>query len=79
MKGIDVKMNLKLVDWAVGDFFFAFHKCFLVIKRSGLSYKDLITCYTSVVRPVLEYAAPVFHSNLTKEQCLKIESIQKGS
>ena len=48
-----------------------------LLKRSGLSYKDLITCYTSVVRPVLEYAAPVFHSNLTKEQCLKIESIQK--
>lgn len=49
----------------------------ILLKRSGLSNKDLITCYTSIVRPVLEYAAPVFHSNLTKEQSHKIEGIQK--
>src|SRR5258706_11388183 len=33
--------------------------------------------YMSVVRPVLEYASPVWHSSLTKEQSDRIEAIQK--
>jgi len=38
----------------------------------------LMTCYTkSVIRPVLEYACPVWHNSLTTEQSDRIETIQK--
>ena len=38
---------------------------------------DMPHFYNAVIRPVLEYACPVWHTGLTKEQCHKIESIQK--
>ena len=38
------------------------------LKRFNLPLCDLITIYTGYVRPILEYCAPVFHSNLTKKQ-----------
>ena len=34
------------------------------LKRAGISQSDLVTAYLSVVRPVLEYACPVWHTNL---------------
>ena len=34
------------------------------LKRAGISQSDLVTVYLSVVRPVLEYACPVWHTNL---------------
>ena len=36
------------------------------LKRAGISQTDLVTVYVSVVRPVLEYACPVWHTNLPK-------------
>jgi len=33
--------------------------------------------YTTVIRPVLEYACPVWHTSITNEQCIRLESIQK--
>ena len=33
--------------------------------------------YTAVIRPVLEYACPVWHSSITKEQSSRIESVQR--
>ena len=33
--------------------------------------------YTSVIRPVLEYVCPAWHTSLTKEQTKQIEVIQK--
>ena len=36
------------------------------LKRFNLPLCDLITIYTGYVRPILEYCAPVFHSNLTQ-------------
>ena len=35
------------------------------LKRAGISQSDLVTVYLSVVRPVLEYACPVWHMNIT--------------
>ena len=32
------------------------------LKRAGISQLDLVTVYISVVRPVLEYACPVWHT-----------------
>jgi len=33
--------------------------------------------YQSVVRPVLEYASPCWHLNLTKEQTKQLEDVQR--
>ena len=34
------------------------------LKRAGIGQHDLVTIYVSVIRPVLEYACPVWHTNL---------------
>ena len=34
------------------------------LKRSGVNQADLVTIYISVVRPVVKYACPVWHTNL---------------
>ena len=47
------------------------------LKRAGIRQTDLDNVYVSVVRPVLEYACPVWHTNLTKYLCDNIEMIQK--
>ena len=47
------------------------------LKHFNLPLSDLVTIYTGFVRPILEYCAPVFHSNLTKKQTIDIERIQK--
>ena len=36
------------------------------LNRSGISQLDLVTVYISIVSPVLEYAFPVWHTNLPK-------------
>ena len=33
----------------------------LHLRRAGVSPKDLVTLYKAIIRPVLEYAAPVWH------------------
>jgi len=47
------------------------------LKRSGAGSKDLLYFYNTVVRPVLEYASPVWHSSLTVGQNEVLESMQK--
>ena len=47
------------------------------LKRAGIRQTDLVNVYVSVVRPVLEYACPVWHTNLTKYLSDNIEMIQK--
>jgi hypothetical protein len=39
-----------------------------LLARSGASSGDLICFYTSIVRPIMEYACPVWHSSLTVAQ-----------
>ena len=48
------------------------------LKRAGITQKDLVSVYVSVVRPVLEYACPVWHTNLPQYLSDNIEVIQKG-
>ena len=48
-----------------------------LLARSSASLEDLVCFYTSVVRPILEYACPVWHSSLTVAQADALESIQK--
>jgi len=47
------------------------------LKRAGIPVRDLLHFYIAVVRPVLEYACPVWHSGLTAGQCNAIENIKK--
>ena len=47
------------------------------LKRVNLTIKELVTVYKSYVRPILEYAAPLWHSSITEYQSRQIESIQK--
>ena len=47
------------------------------LKRFGLPEEDLVSVFVSYVRPVVEYATPVWHGCLTEEQSKKQESIQK--
>ena len=48
------------------------------LKRAGITQKDLVSVYVSVVRLVLEYACPVWHTNLPHLPD-NIEVIQKRS
>jgi len=47
------------------------------LKRAGAGRDDLMCFYTSVIRPVLEYACPAWHSSLTTAQAKSLESIQR--
>jgi len=38
---------------------------------------DLVYCYEAVIRPVMEYASPVWHSSLTPEQSKTLEAVQQ--
>ena len=48
-----------------------------LLKRAGVNQADLVTVYISVVRPVVEYACPVWHTNLPIYLSDNIEMIQK--
>jgi len=44
------------------------------LKRSGAGSDDLLYFYVTVIRTVLEYACPVWHSSLTATQTKALES-----
>ena len=46
------------------------------LKRSSVPTKDLLTIYKALIRPVLEYASPVWHCGLNKAQDSELESVQ---
>ena len=47
-----------------------------IISRVGISQADALCFYMTVIRPVLEYACPVWHSMLTKKLLSTIKSQQ---
>ena len=47
------------------------------LKRAGLPADRLAHWYISVIRPVLEYCAVVWHHGLSKNQSESIEAIQR--
>ena len=47
------------------------------LKRAEIGQHDLVTIYVSVVRPALEYACPVWHTNLNRHLTESIETVQK--
>jgi hypothetical protein len=48
-----------------------------LLRRSRVSDKDIIAIFTTKIRPILEYAAAVWHPGLTCEQTEALENIQK--
>ena len=47
------------------------------LRRAGVPPAQLLHFYMAVIRPVLEYAAPVWHHLLTKAHTDQIEAIQR--
>ena len=47
------------------------------LRRRGLSQCDLLAYYRTLIRPILEYACPVWHAGLTKGESDILEKIQK--
>ncbi|XP_019617826.1 PREDICTED: carbohydrate sulfotransferase 10-like [Branchiostoma belcheri] len=47
------------------------------LKHFHLTTDDLLTVYTSYIRPILEYAAPVWHSGLPYKLSDGIEKVQR--
>jgi len=47
------------------------------LKRSGAGRDDLLYFYITVIRSVLEYACPVWHSSVTAAQTKALESLQR--
>ena len=47
------------------------------LRRCGLSQCDLLASYRTLIRPILEYACPVWHAGLTKGESDILEKIQK--
>jgi len=47
------------------------------LRRAGVPPAQLLHFYMTVIRPVLEYAAPVWHHLLTKAHTDQIEAIQR--
>jgi hypothetical protein len=48
-----------------------------ILKRSGFSVNHLRKVFFSFIRPILEYACPVWHFSLTLANNEDIEQIQK--
>jgi hypothetical protein len=47
------------------------------LKRAGVASQHLLHFYTTVIRPVLEYCAPLWHYALTKAHTEQLEAVQK--
>ena len=77
--GVNIDHNLKWECHVNSIFNKASSRLYFLkqLQRSGLSSDELLQFYISVIRPVLEYACPVWHNSLTVEQTSKLELIQK--
>ena len=47
------------------------------LKHFGLQKEELILAWTSMLRPITEYAVPLWHSGLSEGDSYKIESFKK--
>ena len=48
-----------------------------LLKRAGVQLRDLVRCYCTYIRPLLEYAAPVWHPGLTRHQADLLEQVYR--
>jgi len=47
------------------------------LKRAGVPHAQLLHFYLAVIRPVLEYAAPVWHHSLNKSQRSRLKQYKQ--
>ena len=47
------------------------------LKRAGVDKEDLAYFFQAVIRPILEYACPAWHTSLTQEQSKSLENVQR--
>lgn len=52
-------------------------RSFAYLRRFGMKTEIMVVCYKCYIRPLTEYACPVWHSALTIDQSDKIEGLQK--
>ena len=50
-----------------------------MLRGFGAPVEDLLAVYQTYIRPLVEYASPVWHPAITQEQSRQIEMIQKRS
>ena len=60
----DLKWDGQVENIKANQKFFMLRK----LKKAGFSSQELVTIYKGYMRPVLEYAAPLWHPGLTKKQ-----------
>ena len=48
-----------------------------LLRRSSVRHAELLLYYKTVVRPIIEYACPVWQSGLTEEHRQRLEAIQR--
>ena len=61
----DLRSKLRRRTWALAK-----------LRKKGLAEEKLIRCYKALIRPVVEYASPVWHSSITSKQSEKLERQQ---
>ena len=49
----------------------------VVLRRAGVMPVHLVHFYITFIRPILEYAAPVWHPGLTQRQSHQLETVQR--
>ena len=49
----------------------------VVLRRAGVMPAHLVRFYIRFIRPILEYAAPVWHPGLTQRQSHQLETVQR--
>ena len=49
----------------------------ILLKRAKVPACDILSFYTTCIRPVLEYCAPLYHNALPEYLCKDIERVQK--
>ena len=60
-----VKRNIRSRYWTLRN-----------LKKSGFTEEELVTVYTTIIRPVADYCCVVYHSSLTDEQSEQLERLQ---
>ena len=77
--GVHVSSDLKWTKHTVAVVSKAASRLYFLkqLRRADVPTRDLLHFYTTVVRPVLEYACPVWHPGLTAAHCELLESVQK--
>ena len=65
--------NTSYIVKKVNSKFFMLNK----LKQFGFNENELLTAWKVMVRPVMEYAAPLWHSGLSSGDTQKLENLQK--